>query len=294
MRTKTTLEQWHALQSVIDCGGYAQAAEKLHKSQSSVSYMVAKLQEQLGLQLLKVEGRKAQLTDAGQAMLRRSRELLDEAHRLEQLAITMEQGWEPHINLVVDAAFPTPILMQALKEFEPISKGTRIQLDEVVLTGAEDALNQGRADLAIAAQVPHNFLGNALIKTEFIAVAHPEHPLHIPTHPLTLDDLHKEMQIVVRDSSIQQRRDFGWLGTEHRWTVSSIETAITTICEGMGFGWVPADKIQHHLKSGQLKPLNLQHGKSYYAYLYLVLGKGESTGPATQKLAQILHKHCYA
>jgi len=44
MRTKTTLDQWYVLQSVIDCGGYAQAAEKLHRSQSSISYSVAKLQ----------------------------------------------------------------------------------------------------------------------------------------------------------------------------------------------------------------------------------------------------------
>ena len=41
---KTTLDQWRALQAVVDFGGYAQAAEQLFRSQSTISYTVAKLQ----------------------------------------------------------------------------------------------------------------------------------------------------------------------------------------------------------------------------------------------------------
>ena len=44
---RVTLEQWRTLQAVIDSGGFAQAAEVLHRSQSSVSYTVARMQEQL-------------------------------------------------------------------------------------------------------------------------------------------------------------------------------------------------------------------------------------------------------
>ena len=54
---RVTLEQWRVLQAVVDHGGFAQAAEALHKSQSSISYTVAKLQEQLGFPLLAIEGR---------------------------------------------------------------------------------------------------------------------------------------------------------------------------------------------------------------------------------------------
>ena len=34
---RVTLEQWRTLQAVVDYGGYAQAAEALHRSQSSVA-----------------------------------------------------------------------------------------------------------------------------------------------------------------------------------------------------------------------------------------------------------------
>ena len=42
-----TLEQWHLLAAVVDHGGFAQAAEHLHKSQSTVSHGVKQLQAAL-------------------------------------------------------------------------------------------------------------------------------------------------------------------------------------------------------------------------------------------------------
>jgi DNA-binding transcriptional LysR family regulator len=73
---RTSLEQWAVLASVIDDGGFGQAAQALHKSQSAVSYAVARLQEALGLELLTIDGRKAVLTPHGKALLKRARPLL--------------------------------------------------------------------------------------------------------------------------------------------------------------------------------------------------------------------------
>ena len=61
-----TIEQWRVFQAIIEQGGYAQAAAYLHRSQSAISYSMSKLQEQLGVPLVKVEGRKAVLTEQGQ------------------------------------------------------------------------------------------------------------------------------------------------------------------------------------------------------------------------------------
>ena len=102
---RVTLDQWRTLQAVVDHGGFAQAAAALHRSQSSVSYTVARMQEQLGVPLLEIVGRRAVLTDAGAALLRRSRHLVQQAQQLEELARNMDQGWEAEVQLVVDAAY---------------------------------------------------------------------------------------------------------------------------------------------------------------------------------------------
>ena len=57
MLAKTSLEQWAVLAAVVDQGGFAQAAETLHRSQSAVSYAVGRLQEALEVPLLAIQGR---------------------------------------------------------------------------------------------------------------------------------------------------------------------------------------------------------------------------------------------
>ena len=49
---RISLEQWRALQAVVERGGYAQAAEALHKSQSTLTYAVQKIESLLGAELL--------------------------------------------------------------------------------------------------------------------------------------------------------------------------------------------------------------------------------------------------
>lgn len=295
---RVSLEQWRTLQAVIDYGGYAQAAEKLHRSQSSLSYTVAKLQQQLGVSLLRIDGRKAVLTAAGEVLLQRSRQLVAAAVELEAVAHNLDQGWEPEIRLVVDAAYPSSCLMAALKQFVPFSRGTRVQLNEVVLSGADEALLEGRADLVICGHVPQGFLGDPLIEVEFIAVAHRDHPLHQLQRELNRDltgeDLRREIHVVIRDSGVQLKRNVGWLDSTERWTVTSIDKATDALVSGLGFGWLPDHQAQQFITSGELLPLPLREGQRRKVPLFIVFGQPERPGPATQKLAAILRDNtCY-
>ena len=285
---RISLDQWRSLNAVVETGGYAQAAERLNRSQSSISYHITRLQELLGVEIFRIVGRKAQLTEHGEVLYRRSQQLLRDAEQLEQLAHTLEQGWESEINLVVDAAFPSVMLMQALKLFEPQSKDTRVQLNEVVLSGAEDALTEGDADLVIGARAPSGFLGDHLITIDFIAVANPGHALHKLKRSITADDLEKHLQVIIRDSGYIRKMDFGWLQAKHQWSVSSIDTAVTAISNGLGFGWLPRHIINSRAGNNKLKPLPLREGQQYRAPLQIIYGDSENAGPATRTLAGII------
>ncbi len=283
-----TLEQWQVLQAIVECGGYAQAAEALHRSQSSVSYMVAKLQEQLGVELLQMDGRRARLTSQGELLLRRARELLDHAFALEELALSMNTGWEAELRFAVDSLFPSALLVEILREFEPLARHTRLHLEEVILSGAEDVLLEKRADIVIANRVPAGFLSDPLMEIEFIAVAHPAHPLHALERSVGEDDLTRHLHIVVRDSGHLNPRDAGWLGSTQRWTVTNPVTRMEMICGGLGFGWLARHKIADQLESGSLKALPLRSGQKRRISLALVVANAERPGPAACQLVSII------
>ncbi|MEL0635635.1 LysR family transcriptional regulator [Marinomonas sp. TI.3.20] len=289
---RVTLEQWRVLQTVVDKGGFAQAAEALHKSQSSVSYTVAKLQEQLGYPLLVIAGRKAKLTERGEVLLRRSRHLIKEAVDLEELANTLGQGWEPELEVIVDQAFPTPALLNALKAFEPQSQGTQVQLKEVVLSGGLEALKKGHPDLVLSSIVPKGYLADPIVEVEMIAVAAAEHPLNQETLPINNERLSHELQLVIRDSAVEAPIDAGWLGTNRRWTVSSVQSSLEIVSNGIGFAWLPKADLKEALENGKLKVLNLVSGGERAFYMYAIFGKGERTGPAARLLVELLQKEC--
>ncbi|HAQ24584.1 MAG TPA: LysR family transcriptional regulator [Pseudomonas sp.] len=285
---RVTLDQWRTLQAVVDHGSFAQAAEILHRSQSSVSYTVARMQEQLGIPLLRIEGRKAVLTDAGEVLLRRSRQLVTQASQLEELAHHMEQGWEAEVRLVVDAAYPNARLIRALTEFMPKSRGCRVRLREEVLSGVEEILKDGTADLAITALDITGYLGAELGTVGFIAVAHANHPLHQLQRKLSVQDLQSQMQVVVRDSGQRQPRDAGWLGAEQRWTVGSLATSVAFVSSGLGFAWLPQHMIERELAECILKPLPLIQGSIRRPQFYLYTNPDKPLGPATRILIELI------
>ena len=288
---RVSLDQWRALQAIVEQGGYAQAAAFLHRSQSSVSYAIGCLEAQLGTAVLMINGRKAELTETGRVLFERARKLLEDAGNLEQLATDLSSGQEAEIRLVVDAAFPFEILLQALRRFADHCPQTRIQLEQMILSGVDERLAAGLADLAISGQLPADMLGDEIITIEFMAVAHPRHPLHQLQSALTLDDLRDALQIVISDSGIEHKQDRGWLGASQQWSVSSLDASLQLISNGMGYGWLPRHLIGKELQHGTLKELPLREGKSYTISLYLVYGNPQHIGPATQLLADIL-KQC--
>jgi DNA-binding transcriptional LysR family regulator len=286
---RISLEQWRSLLAVVDAGGYAQAAEALHKSQSAVTYAVQKMEALLGVKIFEVVGRKAHLTATGEVLYRRAKALLDEAGALEGAAGTLAAGWEPELRLSVEIIFPTWLLLQCFARFAEERPETRIELYESVLSGTEEALLQRKVDLAICSQIPAGFMGDQLMRLRFVAVARPDHPLHRLGRELTLQDLREHRHLIIRDTG-SQRRSGSWLGAEQSWTVSQKATSIHAACMGLGFAWFPEDTIRGELERGELKPLPLREGGERWAELYLVFADRDYAGPGARRLAEVIRE----
>src|SRR6202034_3116069 len=287
---RITLEQWRSLLAVVDAGGYAQAAAALHKSQSAVTYSVQRMETLLGVKVFEVGGRKSHLTPTGQLLYRRAKALLEEAGALEGAAASLAAGWEPELRLAVEIIFPTWLLLQCFARFAEERPQMRIELYETVLSGTEEALVQRKVDLAICSQIPPGFAGDPLMRIRFIALAHPQHPLHQLGRELTMQDLRKQRHVVIRDTG-SQRRSGSWVGSEQIWTVSNKATSIHAVAMGLGFAWFPEDTVRAELERGVLKPLPLREGGERWGDLYLVFADRDYAGPGALRLAGIIRSH---
>jgi len=285
---KISIDQWRALLAVVDTGGYAQAADQLHKSQSSVTYAIKKMESLLHIKLFDIQGRKAVLTTTGQLLYRRARALLQEATGIERAARKLSAGWEAEIGLAVEPLFPTPLLLKCLAQFGEESPHTRIELIESVLSGTEEALRAGKAELAISGLELKVFNSELLLEMRMMAVASPLHPLHHFDRPLTLRDLREFRHMVVRDSGVSRNLNVLALDAEQRWTVTNMSTSIEAVRRGYGFAWYPEDKIREELNTGLLKPLNLREGSVRVRPLYLVHADFDAAGPGVKRLAEII------
>lgn len=285
---RITLEQWEALVAVVDAGGYAQAAERLHKSQSSVSYLVQKLESLLEVKAFEIQGRKAVLTPTGRLLYQRARNVLEEAAALEKAARSASAGWEPEIRVAAEIIFPAGVLLKCFDQLNAESPHTRIELIESVLAGTNEALLQGGADLAITGQIPQGFIGTPLMPLRMLLAAHPEHPLHRLNRPVTVRDLRAHRQLVVRETDARRSTRLE-VEAAQRWTVSHVATSVFAATMGLGYGWYAEERIRDELQSGALKPLPVaEGGGERFVQLYLVFADRENAGPGTVRLAKLI------
>lgn len=289
---RVTLEQWRMFQAVVKFGGFNQAAQGIHKSQSSIHSAVQKIESNLGVQLFKIEGRKTRVTDAGKLMLQRANYLLDEATKVESIGQALGEGVESQLKIAVDEIFPQSLLYKVLVSTSKQYPMLRIELMESILTGAKELLANTQADIAISPFAIQDGYSEELCQIEFIAVAHPSHALHAIKGDLTLEDLKSHRQIVVRDSAVSERQNVGWLGADQRWTVSHMRTSINMIASGLGFAWLPITSINTMTKEGTLKPLKLKQNAQRSSKLHLIFKDGDRLGPAARAFIGELRCQC--
>lgn len=116
-----TLESLLVLDAIEGRGSFAAAAEQLNKVPSALSYIIQKLEEQLGVTLFVRQGRRSVLTPAGQYLLAEGRKLLIAVNKLAEQTQTIAHGWEPKIGQL-DNVFVVHNQHQLLQVEQPIKK----------------------------------------------------------------------------------------------------------------------------------------------------------------------------
>jgi DNA-binding transcriptional LysR family regulator len=290
-RARITLKQWRMLHAVIDCNGFSAAAEYLHVSQSAISYTLAKMQEQLGIALLKVEGRKAHVTEQGRALMEYSREVIRSAIELEVLAEKMRMGWEPELRLMVDHDCPQDFLMAAIRRFTTGAPHVKVTLFEDSGLQVEQAIAHNTVDLAICANVPPGLIADRLLSVQYAMVTCFDHPLAQANMPPSETELKRHRRIVLDVGGSVKPASAGRKSDASSWHVSSIDTALAALEAGMGYAWLPLKRVERYLRDERLCLLPIPAHYHSSMDFYVVHARQASPGVGASTLSGLLHSH---
>ena len=284
----TTLDEWEILHTVVQLGGFAPAAEQLNRSQSTISYAIARLQEQLGIRLFELKGRKAHLTEVGRVLLADAEPHLAGFHQLEQRARSLALGGESEVRLSVDSIFPNDRLFAALAEFTRQFPYARPKLRQGTFLSADFEFSTHKSQLCIAGLMSREFFIKPILDIGMLAVARCDHPLHALRKKLSRADIMQHMLVIIEAVTPGLTKHQPRSPAQRFLAVSTIEAAIDAVRSGLCFGWLPKYRIQPYLRDGELLPLHIPAGQTREVRLSIVCKDLSSSSRELNALADLL------
>ncbi|MFB2780259.1 LysR family transcriptional regulator [Shewanella mangrovisoli] len=285
-----TLEQLLMFNTVALAGSLKAASDKLHKTQPAISQSIKQLESQLDLVLFDRQGYRLMLTQEGRKLLQYAQRVLNEAQEMRQVAKHLAKGNEASITLAFEASFNLTRILPILERTQDEFPHTQIILKQEYLTGALEALNQGKADIAISAggiepiRSSHFELAY-LFSGSLLDVASPR---LLSRHPTLshVRELVNEYQIVIQDTGTGTANiEFGVQAGQRRWYVNDFYTKRMLIQSGMGWGKLPHYLVEQALADGSLLPLELRERQNLIQLDYYVMRPPHSPlGPVAQAL----------
>ncbi|MFX1723081.1 LysR family transcriptional regulator [Stenotrophomonas sp. AS1] len=254
---KLSLDALQILDAIDRRGSFAAAGKALHKVPSTISYTVAKLEEDLGVQLFDRVGPRAHLTPAGEALLEEGRHLLRAARELEMRVRRVASGWEAELTVAVDSMFVPALLAEDVRAFNAVAEQTRMRLITESLSGTWEALLDRRADLLVGAAGEGPSGGGYVVEpmgvVRFVFAVSPSHPLAAAPEPLGREQLATHCAIAVADSALRLLpRTVGLLMGQETVTVPDMVSKFRLQCAGLGFGFLPEPYVQQAVRDGRL------------------------------------------
>lgn len=177
-RLDTSIQRHRAFVETVACGSLTKAAARLHCSQSSVSRMVADLEREWGVSLLRRDRAGTELTSDGEALLPASRGIC-EAYRAMREQVDEIRGLATgHLRIGTISSVATYRLPDAVAAFRRDYPGIDYELLLGDYSDIERWLREGRVDCGFL-RVPHaRGIDSVLYETdELMAVLPEEHPL---------------------------------------------------------------------------------------------------------------------
>jgi DNA-binding transcriptional LysR family regulator len=287
-----TLDQLQIFLTIVEAGSFAAAARQLGRATSVVSYAIANLEAQLGLELFdRTSSKKPQLTDAGRAVLSDARTISLGLGDLLAKARGLISGLEAEVALVVDVMLPTTMLVETLNAFQAAFPTVTLRLYVEALGAVTQLVLSRTATIGVSGPVlfgTDNLEKRQIGSVKLIPVAAPSHPLSQFRKTTPTTAARKHIQLVLTDrSELTKGQEFGVVGVR-TWRLADLGSKHALLLAGVGWGSMPEPMVRDDLASGRLVRLDLDTWENLFYPLQAVHRTDARPGPAASWLIERL------
>ncbi|HEY7643133.1 MAG TPA: LysR family transcriptional regulator [Steroidobacteraceae bacterium] len=286
-----TLHDLQCFDAVVRSGSFQAAAELLHRSHPAVFAAVAKLERQLGLELLDRSGYRVRLTDSGSSLHARAQSLLREAMDLGSYAAQLATGEETELNVVIGDVCPRPQVLALLARFFADRPRTRLHLHYEAVSGPWERLIDGDADL-ILHRVDKTDLRVEwldLCRVSFMPVVAPGFLPFPLTDSIEPQQLRSFTQCVIRDTARNSPvANYFLIEGAHQCTVADQPMKKEVVLSAMSWGHLPHFLIAEELRDGRLLSLTGKHLPGRTEEVVAARIRDRSHGPVANALWRYL------
>ncbi|MES2713539.1 MAG: LysR substrate-binding domain-containing protein [Pseudomonadota bacterium] len=165
--------------SVFEEGSIAAAARREAIAASAISKRISELEQRLEQILLRRHAGGVELTAAGAAVLRRARNMLNEAGQLEAELRLLSTGVTGLVRIAAGETMLMSPLPEMLGSFLSSNPGIRVELDERHHAEVLRAVQDGAADIGAlpGESIPSGLWARPWSRDQILAVVGPDHPL---------------------------------------------------------------------------------------------------------------------
>jgi DNA-binding transcriptional LysR family regulator len=270
--------------SVVDAGGFTRAGERVHRTQSTVSQQIRRLEETIGRPLLHRNGKRATPTEEGERLLSYARRILALAE--EARDVVARPTSEGAVRLGIPEDFAANRLAKVLSKFARSRPGLRLDVRCDLSVKLRDGLDRGEIDLALMKRDAGGTGAIAVWPENLNWVTSRRNPIDAGVNPVAL--------AVFPQGCLYRNRAIHALETKGRaWYIAYTSPNFTgvqaAVSAGLGVSILPQAAIL-----ADHRVLSAKDGFPAIANTELALIAAPDASPATRRLADLLAEFCSA
>ena len=262
-----TLQEYKAFVAVVDTGSVSKAAERLYRSASAISKQLAKLESDLGVQLIDRTTQSVVVTRRGEEFYARCKSILRSVEEAEAAVKSDIESTAGRLSISISEGLVNSRLMSKLSEFAETYPDIRFNVS--VSNKLEDLLeNQIDFAFRVARATDERLVSFELTHMQMVAVAAPAYLKRVNL-PGTMRGLIEEGHVIVpldvnvpravAELAPELARDAIDLGKSH--TTNSFQSVVAMAKAGLGVAITNDFSVQQELADGELE--NLFPGRTF-------------------------------